>query len=92
MSKFKPGQRVKKVRGLGEGVTGVVIVGEPFTPYDFCFVIDVNCRTEREHIKAGEECDGMSHDWETVIPDGHRAAEESLEELLTFLKEQKVSA
>ena len=95
MSAFFVGQRIRKVRGPnGVGTTGCVVgVGVHDAAVERGYSMRVLC--DKAWRGASGRMWPKSHvaacnpdDWEPIIPDGHRPAEISVEELLPFLKER----
>lgn len=78
MSTFRPGQRIKKVRGSANiGMTALFVDYRPYPNCDPRF--DWDCRIELEHDAISTEgkvaprgCVGnaISSDWEPIIPEG----------------------
>lgn len=99
--KFFLGQRVRKVWSYrSDGTGGVGRTGTyigPIQVSDPRFDCQIKCDSAwiASSGKVRSDSDPatcISAQWEPIVPSGHQPAEESLEELLPFLKEQKVSA
>lgn len=102
MNKFFVGQRVRLVRfpryhhpnvnkaNIGDQGTVCGTESQPNLGFHLYRDGEVNLSVKMDRYPR----DAMAPDYcfEPILPDGHRAAEESLEELLPFLKEQKVTA
>ena len=86
---FFVGQRVKKVRGHSIGITGVVVAKEPESGYDISIRVDSSCVDDFGCTgPAGAVASCRGDEWEPILPEGHRPAELTVEELLPFLRER----
>lgn len=94
---YKIGTRVKKVRGLNAGATGVVcgrnhrFLHEYDSEYNMAVRMDSEWVSISDHVfAAGDVCATRSIDWTPIVPDGHRAGQSDLckplDHLLSRLK------